>query len=74
MKTKLFILCLLLSHSLWGQDPWKIKATDLTPEHYYGVTVGNTIQMIFKRLQFIFTDFFYRAIFFKQHPSNYDLR
>lgn len=41
MKTKLFILCLLLSHSLWGQDPWKIKATDLTPEHYYGVTVGN---------------------------------
>ena len=41
MKTKLFILCLLLSHSLWGQNPWKIKATDLTPEQIRGIDQSN---------------------------------
>ncbi len=41
MKTKLFILCLLLSHFLWGQDPWKIKATDLTPEQIRGIDQSN---------------------------------
>lgn len=41
MRTNILLVILCLSSSLWGQDPWKIIATDIRPDHYYGVTVGN---------------------------------
>ena len=40
-KTNLLIGLLFLSTSLWGQDPWKITVSDVRPDNYYGVTVGN---------------------------------
>lgn len=41
MKTTIILFFLFLSVSLQGQDPWKIVATDIDPDNYYGVTVGN---------------------------------
>lgn len=41
MRTNLLLVILCFSASLWGQDPWKIIATGIHPDNYYGVTVGN---------------------------------
>src|SRR5690349_4079921 len=42
MNRLLFILFLSLSDLIvLGQDPWKISAQNIDPNHYYGVTVAN---------------------------------
>ncbi len=41
MRTTIILFFLFLSVFLRGQDPWKIVATDINPDNYYGVTVGN---------------------------------
>lgn len=41
MKTNLLLFFFILSTCMWGQDPWKITATDIQPDNYYGVTVAN---------------------------------
>ncbi len=40
-RTNLSLIFLFLFASLWGQNPWKIIATDIHPDNYYGVTMGN---------------------------------
>jgi protein-glucosylgalactosylhydroxylysine glucosidase len=42
---KYMLLCLsfLASSFIFGQDPWKLKATNINPSNYNGVTVANGV-------------------------------
>src|SRR5690349_14315947 len=43
MKKRLLLLLFTFPFSLFtfSQDPWIIKATNIDPNNYYGITVGN---------------------------------
>lgn len=36
-----FLLILVFVVQLQAQDPWTIKASDINPSNYYGITVAN---------------------------------
>src|SRR3954463_2339749 len=37
----LLLVAITFHLSFYGQDPWKISATHIDPNNYYGVTVAN---------------------------------
>jgi len=39
----LFIFLMSLSAKIFSQDPWVIKANNIDPNNYYGITVGNGV-------------------------------
>lgn len=42
MRTLIFAFCCIMTcNSSIGQDPWKIKASTIDPNNYYGITVAN---------------------------------
>lgn len=41
MKSYILLLLILVTPYLKAQDPWKITATDIDPNNYYGITVAN---------------------------------
>jgi len=41
MKLKLLAAMLCIGIAAFAQDPWKITAQNIDPNHYYGVTVAN---------------------------------
>lgn len=41
MKIYILSIVLFISTVIFAQDPWKIRATDIDPTNYYGVTVAN---------------------------------
>jgi protein-glucosylgalactosylhydroxylysine glucosidase len=40
-KRLLFALALFVATGIQAQDPWKISATNIDPNNYYGITVAN---------------------------------
>lgn len=42
MRTLIFAFCCIMTcNNSLGQDPWKIKASSIDPNNYYGITVAN---------------------------------
>src|SRR6187551_1399015 len=39
----LFIFCMSLQSNIFSQDAWIIKANNIDPNNYYGITVGNGV-------------------------------
>src|SRR3954468_17782308 len=39
----LFVFFMSLSIKIFSQDPWIIKAANIDPNNYYGITVGNGV-------------------------------